>query len=142
MALAMVFGMETYNSLLISGRLFDSRFAIPAYKFLLLSAVVFVLQHFIGGPVARKAAFRIVIPQNDKPFVITFTMSVCTIMVMCPLMSLVAVVFFRGVDGAFFEKWIKTVAVNFPMAFFWQILIAGPLIRFLFRKIFARQIVQ
>ena len=32
--------------------------------------------------------------------------------------------------------WLQTTALNFPMAFFWQIFFAGPLVRAIFGMIF------
>ena len=32
--------------------------------------------------------------------------------------------------------WLQTTALNFPMAFFWQIFFAGPLVRTIFGMIF------
>ena len=32
--------------------------------------------------------------------------------------------------------WLQTTAMNFPMAFFWQIFYAGPFVRFIFGKLF------
>ena len=32
--------------------------------------------------------------------------------------------------------WLQTTAMNFPMAFFWQLFAAGPLVRFIFGKMF------
>jgi len=43
-------------------------------------------------------------------------------------------------NGALVSKWIQTIATNLPMAFCWQLLVAGPLVRLAFRKIFARQL--
>ncbi|MFR1378134.1 DUF2798 domain-containing protein [Clostridium neonatale] len=48
-----------------------------------------------------------------------------TVCCMCPMMSLVATILFKGVDVEFFAKWIQTVVIGFPMALCWQIFIAG-----------------
>ncbi|CAI3595096.1 Conserved hypothetical protein [Clostridium neonatale] len=48
-----------------------------------------------------------------------------TVCCMCPMMSLVATILFKGVDVEFFAKWIQTVVIDFPMALCWQIFIAG-----------------
>ena len=36
----------------------------------------------------------------------------------------------------FVAVWLQTTAFNFPMAFFWQLIYAGPIVRFIFRHIF------
>lgn len=48
-----------------------------------------------------------------------------TVCCMCPMMSLVATILFKGVDVEFFAKWIQTVVIGFPMDLCWQIFIAG-----------------
>lgn len=55
---------------------------------------------------------------------------------MCPMMSFVATVLFKGVDSQIIAKWLQTSALNFPMALCWQIFFAGPFVRMIFRKIF------
>lgn len=56
---------------------------------------------------------------------------------MCPMMSFVAVVLFKNAFGPqLIAVWIQTTIINFPMAFFWQLFAAGPLVRTIFRKIF------
>ena len=36
----------------------------------------------------------------------------------------------------FIPAWLTTIGKNLPMAFFWQVLFCGPLVRFLFSRIF------
>lgn len=38
---------------------------------------------------------------------------------------------------AMIPVWLQTVALNFPMAFFWQICYADPFVRFIFKLIFS-----
>lgn len=140
MALVMVYGMEVYNTSLIHGGLSNSLFLIPLGELLLLGITVIVLETLVGGPLARKLAFKLVDPKKDKPIIIILAISVMTVCCMCPIMSLVATILFKGVDVEFFAKWIQTVIINFPMALCWQIFTAGPLVRFIFRKLFAKQL--
>lgn len=51
-------------------------------------------------------------------------------------MSLAATILFKDGGSQFIAVWLQTIVLNFPMAFFWQMLYAGPLVRFLFRQIF------
>ena len=49
---------------------------------------------------------------------------------MCPIMSFWATLIFHKPDLMdFIPSWLTTVAKNFPMAFFWQIMFCGPLVR-------------
>ena len=55
------------------------------------------------------------------------------ICIMCPIMSLVATLLFKEPS---FGTWAHTFGCNLPMAFFWQIFFAGPLVRAIFGMIF------
>ena len=62
--------------------------------------------------------------------------SVASIAFMCPLMSLAATILFKNAGSEFVAVWLETTVFNFPMAFFWQLFAAGPLVRTIFGKIF------
>ena len=55
---------------------------------------------------------------------------------MCPIMSLVATFLFQEPS---FGMWVKTWAMNFPMAICYQMFYCGPLVRLIFRAIFVRK---
>ncbi|TCL58376.1 uncharacterized protein DUF2798 [Kineothrix alysoides] len=138
MASVMVYGMETYNTALLHGGMTNSFFLLPLSEFLGFVVIVMVLQEFIGGPIARKMAFRLVNPSSDKPLTVTLMIQAMTVCVMCPMMSMVASLLFKGIDIQIPAKWVQAVIINFPMAFFWQIFVAGPLVRFISRILFVR----
>ena len=62
--------------------------------------------------------------------------SVASIALMCPLMSFAATLLFKNAGSQFIAVWIETTAMNFPAAFFLQLIYVGPLVRFIFRHIF------
>ena len=63
--------------------------------------------------------------------------SVASIAFMCPLMSLAATILFKNAGSSeFVAVWLQTTVFNFPMAFFLQLIYAGPVVRFIFRCIF------
>ena len=97
--------------------------------------VAFVLEFFIVDNLAHKLAFRIVTPK-DRPFAITAAISIMIICIMCPVMSLIATILFKNAGSQFVAVWFQTTFMNFPVAFFWQLMYCGPLIRFLFGKMF------
>lgn len=139
MAFIMVYGMEVYNASLRHSGFTAGALAIPAAELLLLTSAVFLIQTFIGGPLARRLAFSVVDPTRHRRRIVITMVSVFTILCMCPIMSLVAVLVFQMTGGNIAHKWLTTFAFNFPMAFFWQLAIAGPLVRFLFRRTFRPQ---
>jgi hypothetical protein len=73
---------------------------------------------------------------------VTLAVSGCTVMVMCPSMSLIATALFTGIDAEFFARFLATLYRNLPWALLWQIFAAGPATRGVFRAIFRRQLVE
>lgn len=135
MAFVMVFGMESYNHIIVANRFSLSVFAISFFELAWLMAVVIALQTFAGAPLARKIAFRFVKPESNRKFII-LAMQISTVLIMCPLMSFVAALAFKnGLHDNTVEIWLKTIAWNFPMALTWQILVAGPAVRFVVGKV-------
>ena len=51
-------------------------------------------------------------------------------------MSLVATVLFKQPGKELVAAWFQTTVLNFPMALLWQIFFAGPVVRFIFGKLF------
>lgn len=142
MAVTMVYAMELYNLALAEGGLVNRMFFLAGQDLLPLSLCVIVLEKLLAGPCAKRLAFRIVIPGQDRPIVVILAISIFTVCLMCPFMSCVATILFKQAGKQFLAVWLQTTAQNFPMAFCWQIFFAGPGVRFLFRKIFARQLAQ
>ena len=100
------------------------------------AAMCFVTSYFVMDKIAQKLMFRLVTPGQDKPILVVLVRSGITVSLMCPAMSFWATLIFHGISLDFVNQWLGTVIRNFPMAFFWQIFYCGPLVRFLFRRIF------
>ena len=79
---------------------------------------------------------------NNQIFLLAFhefpsmVISAITICFMCPIMSFIATVLFQGVNSDLIANWLQIAVRNFPMALCWQIFYAGPLVRWIFGKIF------
>ncbi len=136
MVIVMVYGMVVYNITIDMGSLRNEVFIIAFKELLIMGVVGFLLEEFIAGSLAKKLAFRIVTPGKDKMIAVILAISIMTVCVMCPLMSFAATVMFKGIDSQLIAKWIQTTVMNFPMALCWQIFVAGPLVRFIFGKMF------
>ena len=135
MAAVMVYGMEVYNHFLLHTLKFPKQLFLSPVELVLLMLTVIVLETLIGGPIARKIAFWLV-RRPSKPIIAIVAVQICTVCLMCPMMSFVAsIVFKNGFSGGLFFIWLGTVRVNFLMALLWQLLVAGPLVRFLVLKI-------
>ena len=136
MVFVMVYAMICYNIALNIGGLNTSVFLSAFHEFVIMAPVTFVLDFFFVGHIAKRTAFRIVNPEKENPFHLVIAISVVSVAWMCPLMSLAATILFKDAGSQFIAVWLQTIALNFPMAFFWQMLYAGPFVRFLFRQIF------
>lgn len=140
MSVFMAYGMELYNVAAKVGGMENKVFWLALKEAAFMCVFVFVFSTLFGNRVGRSLAFRHVTPGQDNPFFITIMISSCTVLIMCPTMSLVATVIFTGVDGQFIANWFDTIRRNFPMALLWQLFAAGPVTRWCFRKIFKKQL--
>ena len=128
----MVYGMVVYNVALNIGGVSSKTFLLALKELPIMVPIAFVLEFFIVGKLANILAFKVVTPQ-DRPQIITYAISICICCIMCPIMSLIATFLFKTPS---FGMWIKTWALNFPMAMFYQMFYCGPFVRLIFRTIF------
>jgi hypothetical protein len=133
MALVMVYGMIVYNVALNTGEVTGTTFLAALNELYIMVPIAFVLEFFIVGKIARKLAFTVMNPATDKPQFITYAISICICCIMCPVMSLIATFLFKEPS---FGTWVKTWAMNFPMAILYQMFYCGPFVRLIFRLIF------
>lgn len=153
MSILMEFGMGVYNTAINAGyvsmpgglsNMENTVFLDVLKETVYMWIVVFVVFVLVGNPLAKKLAGRIICPEKDNPFFITLMISACTVLVMCPAMSLVATVLFSYIFqhkpvAQFFAIWFGTLLKNFPMALLWNLFAAGPITRLCFRRIFKKQ---
>ena len=132
MATVMVYGMVVYNVALNMGKVTEATFLAAVHELPVMVPVAFILEFFVVGRIARGLAFTVMKP-DDRPQFITYAISICICCIMCPVMSLIATILFKMPS---FGMWIKTWALNFPMAILYQMFYCGPLVRFIFRHIF------
>lgn len=136
MVFVMVYAMICYNISLNIGGMANHVFLDAFHELVIMGTVAFILDFFLYGSLSKKMAFRIVNPAEDKPIMIILAISSITVCLMCPSMSLAATLLFKNAGTEFIAVWLQTTALNFPMAFFWQIFFAGPLVRKIFGGIF------
>lgn len=136
MVFVMVYAMICYNISLNIGGMANHVFLDAFHELVIMGPVAFILDFFLYGSLSKKLAFRIVNPAEDKPIMIILAISSITVCLMCPSMSLVATLLFKNLGKEVIAIWLQTTALNFPMAFFWQIFFAGPLVRKIFGAIF------
>lgn len=153
MSIFMAYGMEVYNVAIKMGytimpgglsnmknEVFLEALKEAAYMWVF----VFIFSNLFGNKLGHKISSKIIQPEKDNPFFITLMISACTVLVMCPTMSLVATVLFSYIFQhkpvtQFFAIWFGTLLKNFPMALLWNLFAAGPITRLCFRRIFKKQ---
>lgn len=135
MATIMVYGMVVYNVALNTGTVNGTTFLAATHELPIMVPIAFVLEFFVVGKIAKMLAFTVMRP-TDRPQFITYAISICICCIMCPVMSLVATFLFKEPS---FGMWVKTWAMNFPMAICYQMFYCGPLVRLIFRAIFVRK---
>ncbi len=135
MAFVMVYGMVCYNISLSMGGCSNQVFIMAFGEMKIMWPVAVFLELFIAGRLAPRLAFTFMQP-TDRPQFITYAISFCICALMCPMMSLIATLLFKQPGlGTFAQTW----ALNLPAAYAMQFIIAGPLVRFLFRLVFRRR---
>ena len=137
MVFVMVYAMICYNIALATGGLSNSVFLLAFHELPIMMPIAFVLDIFIVGPIAKKITFSKFNPEQTNPVFIILSISICSVWLMCPLMSLAATILFKGgFQKEMVSNWLQTTALNYPMAAFWQLLVAGPFVRAIFGLIF------
>ena len=125
MVFFMVYAMICYNISLNIGGMSNEVFLSAFHELIIMEPIAFILDFFIVSKL-----------RNCHPFSKILAISVPSVAFMCPLMSLAATILFKNAGSQFIAVWLQTTAMNFPTAFFWQLIYAGPIVRFIFRHIF------
>ena len=137
MVFVMVYAMVCYNIALAMGGLSNSVFLLAFHELPIMMPIAFVIDFFIVGPIAKKITFSKFNPEQTNPVFIILSISICSVWLMCPLMSLAATILFKGgFQKEMISIWLQTTAFNYPMAAFWQLLVAGPVVRAIFGLMF------
>lgn len=136
MATLMVYGMIVYNVALGMDGVTNKTFLIALHELPIMMPIAFFLEFFAVGRIAKAITFSYMRP-DDRPMFIILSISSCICMVMCPIMSLIAMLLFN--DTKSFGMWIQMWAMNLPMALLYQLLYCGPLARFIFRMVFPQR---
>ena len=142
MVFVMVYAMVCYNIALNTGGMSNAVFLAAFRELPIMMPIAFILDFFLVGNLAKKAAFRMVDVKTERPFHLILAISAVSVAWMCPLMSLAATIFFQHAGTQLISVWLQTTALNFPMALCWQLFFAGPLVRFVFRQLFRQSAVR
>lgn len=136
MCFGMVLVMTMYNFYLHNA--FASlTFTQGVLDLLLGFAVAFLLDCFLVGPYAKKAALKITGP-TAKPLYKVLAISTCMVIGMASLMSVYGLITSSIADGiqwnSILGDYARTLGMNFIVALPLQMIVMGPVVRFIFRK--------
>ncbi|EOL42457.1 DUF2798 domain-containing protein [Enterococcus phoeniculicola] len=137
MCFLMVLGMSTYNLILHDSFSWTSLVTglIPGI------VVAFILDVFIVGKIAKAIAFKLPISKEKMIYMIlTISTLMVTGMVLC--MSLFGILIEGGIQENMGALYIKAVAFNFIVALPLQLLIVGPISRFVLGTYQKSQLVE
>ena len=119
---------------------------LPIWAVILIEFVcAYSLECLMGSPLSFKMACRMFDPQKNHPMIFETVIISCTVFIMCPAMSFLAAWMYYPYYNGFhlatlLANWLKLVCFNFPFAFFSQVFFIQPFVRFLFGKLFAKDI--
>lgn len=139
MCFLMVLWMSIYNVALHTGGLSFDVFQSAWLGFPLAYIIAMFLDLFIVSGPAKKVAFRFLVKPTSSNLKKGLAVSFCMVVPMVIFMSLyggLEVVLKSGNWQALPMIWLTNIPKNFVMALPFQIIIAGPVIRTSFRKLF------
>ena len=125
---------------------------------LILIPIEFVLAYscevFVGSPLSTKLSLKAINPKEYKPMIVETAIICSTVCIMCPLMSFLATILYKGIFpglifndpsftlGKFFlyfiPNFLQTFIQNFPFALLGQLFFIQPLVRCIFKKLFRK----
>ena len=151
MSITIAYGMEVYNVAWklgiptmtggfsnMTNDVFADAFIEASYMWIF----VFLFSNLWGTRGGASLAKRLIDPERDSAFVQGTIRSCCTVLVMCPTMSLVASILFNIVLAGMPVSqlpgiWAGTLIKNFPMALLWNLFAASPVTRLVFGALFS-----
>lgn len=139
MVAVMVYVMICFNISLQIGKLTNQVFLLAFHEMLIMGPIAFLIETLVVDKLAHILAFQIVRP-DDRPIFILLAISSMIVCLMAPIMSFFATLLYKNAGTEFIAVWLQTTTINFAMALFLQIFIAGPLVRYFFSAIFKKSL--
>lgn len=141
MVTGMALVMITYN--MIRNDLFGTISpGVTVLQYVLGFMVAFVIEMFVVGPVAKQIAFSLPYDKSKKIYVI-LSLAFCMVTGMVLCMSLYGLISSSLADslgeGSLIKHYFSIVFHNYILAFPLQLIVMGPLVRFLFSKFVAKK---
>ena len=119
---------------------------VPIWAVVLIEFVLaYALENLLGSPLSFKLASKNFDPRTTHPVLFESAIICATVGIMCPVMSFIAAFLYYNYQAEFnmwtlLADWLKLVCFNFPFAFFTQLFFIQPLVRTIFKTLFAKDI--
>ncbi|MBR6646188.1 MAG: hypothetical protein IKL09_01580 [Clostridia bacterium] len=119
---------------------------VPIWAVVLIEFVLaYLLENILGAPLSFKLACKNFNPRETHPVLFETSIICATVGIMCPAMSFIAAFLYYNYQGGFsiwtlLAQWLKLMCYNFPFAFFTQLFFIQPIVRTVFKAIFAKDI--
>ncbi|MFC3419292.1 DUF2798 domain-containing protein [Salinicoccus hispanicus] len=137
MCFFLVFIMTIYNEIL-NGNIFTLPFSKQVFSFILAYTIALFLDMVLVAPIAKSIGHKVYSLTAKKIFMI-LTISFFMVIGMALLMSIFGLIMSMNAgavgDTSILNLYLSTFLKNFIFALPLQLLIAGPLVRFIFSKI-------
>lgn len=126
--------MTTYNIVIHEG--FNVESLKKAWLVFPISATIaFIVEWFFVSKIAFSLIGKLVKEQDPLPKKILIS-ALCFVTQMVLIMSIIGSLLFSEINENWFSELLVTIPRNFIMAYPLQVVIAGPLVGFVFRKLF------
>ena len=134
MVIVMCFGMTSYNVIQHEG------FTLEALKqtwllFPITYTIAFAVEWFFVGKSAMFLISKLVKDSDPLPKKILVS-ALCFVTQMVLIMSTICSLLFTEFNEDWVMNWLKAIPTNFIMAYPLQVILAGPLVGIVFRKLF------
>lgn len=119
---------------------------IPIWAVVLIEFLLaYLLESILGSPLSFKLACKNFNPKETHPVLFETAIICATVGIMCPTMSFIAAFLYYNYSAGFdvwtfLAEWLKLMCYNFPFAFFTQLFLIQPIVRTIFRALFAKDI--
>ena len=134
MVFFMAIVMTTYNVIIHNGLSVESvKIAWLMFPFSFVAA--FLCEWFVVGKLAMKLANK-VLKEGDPIIKKVLVTALCFVTGMVTLMSLLGPILANGFSSDLLQIWGQNIPLNFAMAYPLQVIVAGPLVGIIFRKLF------
>ncbi len=136
-AFMMVYCMTLYN-MALAGSFTNETFWLALRGMWREFVPITLCAYFISSRIAKRLAFRVV-QFGDRPILVILCIQLFTVVSQVGFASILGVQLGYGFDRNFLPHYLMTYCRNFQMALPLQLLLVGPIARFLFRCIFLRR---